>query len=216
MPMPWIVFGLWLLLTPIWISYSSAELGSKAAFIPPALVLLALALQWLWKRLVIRVAGEFEPSRFHPSWGFALPSRDTVRIGLAAAAVGVCIGAVVGESTFHVAISGGSANRSTNSPISVRTETIKPQLFSAEPETVETGSNPTISMRTEAVKAPAEPMSSANAGAKRAEAQMPISGQSSPDQPPCDIQLCERYNRSFRASDYTYQPYGGPRQYCTR
>ena len=29
-----------------------------------------------------------------------------------------------------------------------------------------------------------------------------------------NIPVCERFYRSFRASDCTYQPYSGPRRYC--
>jgi hypothetical protein len=36
------------------------------------------------------------------------------------------------------------------------------------------------------------------------------------DQPRCNISLCESHYQSFRASDCTYQPYSGPRQYCDR
>jgi len=32
----------------------------------------------------------------------------------------------------------------------------------------------------------------------------------------CDIPACEQFYRSFRASDCTYQPFSGPRQYCGR
>src|SRR5262245_66650288 len=100
--MHWIiVFALWLLLTSVWISYSaSAGSGSKLAFIPPALVLVAVVFPWLWKRLVVRIAVEFEPSHFHPIWGLACPSRRRVRTGLVAVAVGVCAGAVAGQSIF--------------------------------------------------------------------------------------------------------------------
>jgi hypothetical protein len=141
--MRWIVFvlgillTLGLLLTPIWISYSFlAGSGPKVAFIPPALVLVALVFTWLWKRLVVHIAGEFEPSYFHPHWGVALPSWGSVRPGLVAAAVAVCAGAIVGQLTFNIAVS----NRSTrpanqaNLPISVQTETVKSQSFSAEPK----------------------------------------------------------------------------------
>jgi BA14K-like protein len=214
--MRWIVFVLWLLLTPIWISYSSsAGSGPKVAFIPPALVLIALLSAWLWKRLVVRIAGEFEPSYFHPHWGSALPLRGYLRIALVAVAVGVCVGAVVGQSTFDTAVFKRSATRPANQanlPISVQTETAKSQSFSAEPK----AADPTLIVRTEPVKSPVQPTSSDNPGAKRPEAQMSISGQSSSDQPRCDVWLCERYYRSFRVSDCTYQPYGGPRQYCTR
>ena len=69
--MRWMI--LWLVLTVIWISYSSlAGSGPKVTLIPPALVLIALVFTWLWKRLVVRIAGEFEPSHFHPHRGAAL------------------------------------------------------------------------------------------------------------------------------------------------
>src|SRR6516165_950146 len=129
---------------------------------------------------------------FHPHWGAALLSRDSVRTGLVAAAVGVYAGAIAGQSTFNTAVSNKSATRPANQanlPISVQTETVKSSV---------------------------DPTSSDNPGAKRAEAQMSVGGQSSSDQPRCDVESCERHYRSFRASDCTYQPYGGPRQYCTR
>ena len=110
-----IVFFLWLLLTPIWISYFSfAGSGPKVAFIPPALVLIALLFTWLWTRLVLRIAGEFEPSHFHPHRGAALLSRGSVRTGLVAAAVGVCAGAIAGQSTFNTAVSHRSVTRPAN------------------------------------------------------------------------------------------------------
>ena len=97
--MRWIVFVLGLLLTPSWISYSFlAGSGPKVAFVPPALVLVVLVFTSLWKRLVVNIAGELEPSYFHPYWGAALLSRlsrGSVRTGLVAAAVGVCAGAIV-------------------------------------------------------------------------------------------------------------------------
>src|SRR5499427_137949 len=69
--MRWMI--LWLVLTAIWISYSFlAGSGPKVVLIPPALVLIALVFTWLWKRLVVRIAGEFEPSHFHPHGGAAL------------------------------------------------------------------------------------------------------------------------------------------------
>jgi hypothetical protein len=122
-----IVLALWLFLTGIWISYSfSAGLGSKVAFIPPALVVMLVMLigylfylfHWLWKRSVIHIAGEYEPARggivqqqseigphptgtFHPIRGFARPSTSTVCIALLAIAVGACAGAI---SNFDAAV----------------------------------------------------------------------------------------------------------------
>jgi hypothetical protein len=104
-----IVFVLGLLLTPFWVSSSLfAGSGPKVAFIPPAVVLVALVFTSLWKRLVVHIAGEFEPPYFHPHWGAALPSRVSVRTGFVAAAVSVCAGAIVGQSTFHTTLSSRS------------------------------------------------------------------------------------------------------------
>jgi hypothetical protein len=141
--------------TPIWIGYSFlAGSGPKVAFILPALVLVALVFTSLWKRLVVNIAGEFEPSYFfHPHWGAALLSRGCVRTGLIAAAVGVCAGAIVGQSIFHTAVFNRSATRPANQenlPISLQTETAKSQSFSVEPKAV----------RTESVKSPVQPTSS--------------------------------------------------------
>jgi hypothetical protein len=151
--MRWIVFTLWLLLTPIWISYSSsAGSGSKVAFIPPALVLIALVFNWLRRRLVLHFAGEFEPSRsiqwstpgrlilpakgtFHPAWGFALPSSGILRMALVAAAAGVCAGAVVGQSTYKAAVSNRSVTQLASQeklPISGQPEAVKSSF--AEPK----------------------------------------------------------------------------------
>ena len=128
------------------------------AFIPPALALIALVFTWLWKQLVARIAGEFEPLYFHPHWGSALPLRGTLRIALVAVAVGVCAGAVVGQSIFDTAVFNRLATRPANQanlPISVQTETAQWQSFSAEPKAVST-----IIVRTEPIKSPAQPRSS--------------------------------------------------------
>ena len=128
--MRWTVFVLWFLLTPIWIGYSSsAESGPRVAFIPPALALIALVFTWLWERLVVRIAGEFEPLYFHLHWGSALRLRGTLRIALVAVAVGVCAGAVV-RAIFDTAVFNRSATRPANQanlPISVQAETAKTQ-----------------------------------------------------------------------------------------
>lgn len=231
--MGWVVFALWLLLTPIWIRYwSAAGSSTKIAFIPPALVLIAFGFYWLWQRFVLVVAGEPEPAprgkireltadwraerdlvfrpkrNIHPVWGVALPSRGTIRIALIAGAAGACVGAAVAlhRSSFEPAIAtNDSASRTasrSDSPLSVRTEAVKPSSFSATPgiqnsSPVPSATNDSISQRAEL-----QP-SSTNA-------------QPSSDRPSCDVSLCERSYRSFRASDCTYQPYGGARQYCAR
>ena len=133
--MRWIVFVLWLLLTLIWIGYSSSTgSGPRVAVIPPALALIALMFTWLWKRLVVRIAGESEPLNFHPYWCSALPLRGTLRIALVTVAVGVCTGAVV-RSIFNTEVFNRSATRPADqanlpepkavSTIIVRTEPVK-------------------------------------------------------------------------------------------
>jgi BA14K-like protein len=240
--MGWIVFALWLLLTPIWITYWLAPGSSNTAFIPPAVVLIALAFRWLWKHFVVLVAGEAEPSpggtiqeaaanwrreadlvfrpkrTFHPVWGLALPSSSTTRMSLIAAAAGACVGAAVALdwTTHEPAVAKNepafneAASRPTDrsdAPIRVRTEAVKPPSVFASPETQ--GNSLAAS-------------SAGNPPLQRAELQPPSTNsqssnaQSSSDQPGCDVSLCERYYRSFRASDCTYQPYGGRRQYCAR
>ena len=140
--MRWILSVLWLLLTLIWISYSSlAGSGPRVAFIPPALVLIALVFTWLLKRLVVRIAGESEPLYFHSYWGSALPLRGPLRIAFAVA-VGVCAGAVV-RSIFDTAVFNRSATRPANQanlPISVQAETAKTQS-----EPVKSPVQPTLS-----------------------------------------------------------------------
>ena len=138
--MRWIVFVLWLLLTLIWIGYSSsAGSGPRVAFIPPALVLIALVFTWLWKRLVVRIGGESEPLYFHSYWGSALPLRGTLRIALVTIAVGVCTGAVV-RSIFNTEVFNRSATRPAD------------QANLPEPKAVST-----IIVRTEPVKSPVQP-----------------------------------------------------------
>jgi len=135
--MRWMI--LWLVLTVIWISYSFlAGSGPKVAFIPPALVLIALVFTWLWKRLVVRIAGESEPLYFHSYWGSALPLRGPLRIAFAVA-VGVCAGAVV-RLIFDPAVFNRSATRPAD------------QANLQEPKAVST-----IIVRTEPVKSPVQP-----------------------------------------------------------
>src|SRR6516225_3729326 len=137
--MRWIVFVLWFLLTLIWIGNSSSTgSGPRVAVIPPALALIALMFTWLWKRLVVRIAGESEPLNFHPYWGSALPLRGTLRISLVA--VGVFAGAVVGQSIFDIAVFNRSATRPAD------------QANLPEPKAVST-----IIVRTEPVKSPVQP-----------------------------------------------------------
>jgi hypothetical protein len=218
---------LWLVLTPIWIAFSFYASVSKVAFIPPALVVIALVLYWLHKQLVIVLAGEPEP-RANPqlSWSLddrpvAARSRGLVRPALIAVGVGAGIGAAA-ISFFHLdrAVSDNRmAARAIqpNAAINVQTEAVKSQSFAAEPKVVRTEAESAAAK----IQDNATVASSHNPDARRAEAQIAAegqmsAGQMSANQPRCNVSLCESYYQSFRASDCTYQPFSGPRQYCAR
>jgi hypothetical protein len=138
-------------------------------------------------------------------------------MSLIAAAAGACVGAAVAshwttsepavatnEPTFNEAAS-RPTDRS-DAPVRVRTEVVKSPSVSASPvqsDSLATSSDSNPPLQRAEVQPPSINSQSSNA-------------QGSSDQPGCDVSLCERYYRSFRASDCTYQPYGGPRQYCAR
>jgi hypothetical protein len=306
--MVWIVFALWLVLTPVWISYwspaasgskmafipvwisdwSPAASGSKMAFIPPALALIGVVFPWLWKQLIVHIAGESEPSTrrpkatFHSVWGLALPSSGTLRVSLIAAVVGACAGAgatkVLDRSSFHTAISGNSAagrptdqsnspinsptsratdqsnlttnsptsrptdqsNLTTNSPTSRFADQSNSLIYHPDSRATDQSNSPINRPAGRATDQSNSPISApevVNPQSRSSESKIQDSSpltspystprtegagvqmwteQNSSDQPHCDVSLCERYYRSFRASDCTYQPYAGPRQYCTR
>jgi BA14K-like protein len=231
---------LWLILTPIWIAFSFYASVSKIAFVPPALVVVALALHWLHKHFVVAVAGEPEPrpnpARPEPiradSWPsqsldvrrIARPSRSLLRPALVAVGIGACFGGAA-MAFVHAhrsdAQTGAAAGAIEPNAISVQTEAVKPQPSVAEAKPVQTEALKPQSPGAEAkVQDNATPASPHDADAKRADAQISEaqtrSGQTASNPPRCNISLCESYYQSFRASDCTYQPYSGPRQYCGR
>jgi BA14K-like protein len=122
---------------------------------------------------------------------------------------GACIGAVATsfflfdrllyESTV-LDKSAAARAAQPNSPISAQPKPVKSQSFPGEQKT----QNNTLVT------------SSDNPDATQAEVQKQTVGQNSAEQPACNVSLCESYYQSFRASDCTYQPYSGPRQYCAR
>jgi hypothetical protein len=208
-----------IVLTPLWIVFSFFASTSKVAFIPPALVVIALILLWLHNKFVLFVAGEREPraevrlsqsSQFDP-----VVAASLVRPALVALAVGAGVGAA---ATTLVFIFDRPLHKSTvsdtstaalatqpNSTISVQSKTVRSQSFFTDQAT----------QNNSLVKSPDNPV------AKRAESQIQnpqiqTLGQNSIDQPHCNVSQCESYYQSFRASDCTYQPYSGPRQYCAR
>jgi BA14K-like protein len=214
---------LWLLLTPVWIAFSFYASASKIAFIPPALVVVALVFYWLHNQFVLLVSGEREPradvqlsqsqlsqSQLSQSSPFQpVAAASPVRPASVAIAVGACIGAAATSVfLFDRALHDSTVSEKSaaadaiqlGATIGVQPKAVKPQLFAAE-QTTQNNSRVT---------------SSENTDAKRAEVQTQTLGESATDQPRCNVSLCESYYQSFRASDCTYQPYSGPRQYCAR
>jgi hypothetical protein len=93
--------------------------------------------------------------------------------------------------------------------------TLKPAATSPVPATTASVSAPTKAGTTAASGAPAVSRNEA--------AQAQASATESADQPEttaaaahCNVSVCAASYQSFRASDCTYQPYGGPRRVCTR
>jgi hypothetical protein len=214
---------LWLLLTPVWIAFSFYASASKIAFIPPALVVVALVFYWLHNQFVLLVSGEREPradvqlsqsqlsqSQLSQSSPFQpVAAASLVRPASVAIAVGACIGAAATSVfLFDRALHDSTVSEKSaaadaiqlGATIGVQPKAVKPQLFAAE-QTTQNNSRVT---------------SSENTDAKRAEVQTQTLGESATDQSRCNVSLCESYYQSFRASDCTYQPYSGPRQYCAR
>ena len=227
---------LWLILTPPWIAFSFYASTSKIAFAPPALVVIAAVLYWLHQKFVIAVAGEPEPParsmradprprRVSPAAPIAARSRGLARPALIAVGVGAFLGgAAMAFFDLHRPVANDRAAADAihpNAAIAVQTETVKSHAVAAEPKAV-----PTEPVRSQAFaaepkdNAPATSSDTAttsdNAGTRRAEEQIAPDGQPLSTQPRCNVSLCESRYQSFRASDCTYQPYSGPRQYCAR
>jgi len=226
---------LWLVLTPIWIGFSFYASASKIALVPPALVVIVLVLYWLHKQLVVALAGEPEPrpsaqprprpsrqpSRSSYVRPLAASLRGLVRPIFIAVGVGACIGAAAApffQLDRRVSDDSTAAHAvQPNGAISVRTEAIKSQSFAAEPSAVPTmEAKPQMFAAAPKIQDNSTVTSAHNAAVGRAEAQISTDGQISSNQSRCNVSLCESYYQSFRASDCSYQPYSGPRQYCTR
>ena len=213
---------LWLVLTPLWIAFSFSASAPKVAFVPPALAVIVLAFYWLHNKFVLFVAGEHEPradARLSQSAYFdpvaaehfdPVAAAALVRPAFVALGAGACIGAALITSFFiferplHKSTVSDTSTTAlatqSNSIISVQPKTVKSLSFS---EHQKPQNNSTVT-------------SSDNPVASRAEAQIQTLGQNPTGQPRCNVSLCESYYQSFRASDCTYQPYSGPRQYCER
>jgi hypothetical protein len=148
------------------------------------------------------------------------PSLDLFRPALIAVGVGACIGGAA-IAFFHlnrpVSTYRAAAHLTQSDAVGVQTEAVKTQSFAAEPSPapMEAMMPPSLAadpkIRDSSTVSPAH-----NSDGKRAEAQITTSGQMSPSQPRCNVSQCESSYQSFRASDCTYQPYSGPRQYCAR
>ena len=223
---------LWLVLTPLWIGFSFYASTSKIAFVPPALAVIVAALYWLHAKFVVAVAGEPEPrprpARVNPrpprnplTPPVAAPSPGLVRPALIAVGVGACFGgAAIAFFQLHRPVANYSAAANaiqSNAAIAVQTEAVKSQSLAAEPKAVPTQGVQSPALATAPqIKDNPTVTSSDNAGTRRAEAQISPEGQQSSAQPRCNVSLCETHYQSFRASDCTYQPYSGARQYCAR
>jgi hypothetical protein len=227
---------LWLILTPIWIAFSFYASVSKIAFVPPALGVVAVVLHWLHKHFVVAVAGEPEPRakpvRANPAradlWPsqslnvrpLVRPSRGLLRPALIAVGIGACFGgAAMAFVHAHRPVAYRSAAALATEPnaaSSVQTEAVTAQSAAAEAKPAQTEAmKPQSAGAAGSVQEDAKPTSSHDADAKRADAQI-SEVQTSSSAPRCNVSLCETYYQSFRASDCTYQPYSGPRQYCGR
>lgn len=223
---------LWLLLTPPWIAFSFYASTSKIAFVPPALGVIAAVLYWLHKKFVIAVAGEPEPrarptradprpTRVSPTAPIAAPSRGLARPAIIAVGVGAFLGgAAIAFFDLHRSLANDRAAADAiqpNAAIAVQTEAVKSQSVATEPKAVPTEPVQSQAFAAEPkIKDKATATSSDNAGTGRAEAQISPDGQPASALPGCNVSLCESHYQSFRASDCTYQPYSGPRQYCAR
>jgi hypothetical protein len=232
---------LWLILTPIWIAFSFYASASKIAFLPPALAVVAVVLHWLHKHFVVALAGEPEPrpnpvgadpvsadpwpSRSPDVRPIARPSRNLLRPALIAVGIGACCGgAAMAFVHAHRPVANTSAAALTtesNAASSVQTEAVKSQPAAAEAKPVQTEAmKPQSAGAGTEIQDNAKPNASHDADAKPAAAQISegqtSSAQTSSSSPRCNVSLCETYYHSFRASDCTYQPYSGPRQYCGR
>jgi BA14K-like protein len=227
---------LWLVLTPIWIAFSFYASVSKIAFVPPVLVVVAVVLHWLHRHFVVAVAGEPEPrpnpvrADPRPSEDFnvrrvARPSRDLLRPALIAVGVGACCGgAAMAFVHAHRTVAWTSAAAVVTEPDAasrVQTEAVKPQYSAAEGKPVQAEAlQPQSPAAAAKIEDNAGPALSHDADAKRAGAQLSDaqtpSAQTPLNAPRCNVSLCEGRYQSFRASDCTYQPHSGPRQFCGR
>jgi hypothetical protein len=218
-----------LVLTPLWIAFSFFASTSKVAFIPPALVVIALILLWLHNKFVLFVAGEREPraevrlsqsSQFDP-----VAAASLVRPALVALAVGAGVGSAATTLVFifdrplHKSTvsdtSTAALTTQSNSTISVQPKTVRSQSFFTDQATqnnslVKSSDNPV------AKRAGSQIQNPQIQNPQIQNPQIQTRGQNSIDQPRCNVSQCESYYQSFRASDCTYQPYSGPRQYCAR
>jgi len=149
---------------------------------------------------------------FHPIWGAAAPPLDLVRVILVAATIGVFAGGVatsslVGERSSqpsrNISASDNRPQATSQSPLvrRVPTETIKLQPAESRPPPIEDTS-------------PERSAIDPDNKSRSLEAQAQTPEQPAPEG--CNVSLCEQRYQSFRASDCSYQPYGGPRRSCNR
>jgi BA14K-like protein len=154
-------------------------------------------------------------SNFHPVWGAAAPAAGLFRIVFTAAAVGATAGAIAMSSlerspqaSPHVITSDHGfridRTRQTMPATTLAPDTVKLHSYISVQPPIEVNS-PEIS-----VEKPQH-----NLQSKESEKQA-TNAQTDADEPPCNVSVCEQHYQSFRSSDCSYQPYSGPRRYCSR
>ena len=159
-------------------------------------------------------------AEFHPIWGAAAPTVGLVRMIVFA----VGVGAAAGAATFWSLLDQHQARpaRSMAAPRADSRAVSYPTTASSLPtatENSETANSLPLPVPNTSAEIPSETSATnlqTGSPALKPEAQTLTDLHAFADRPACNVSLCEQYYQSFRSSDCTYQPYSGPRQYCTR
>lgn len=161
--------------------------------------------------------------KFHPILGLAAPDRDYFRIILVAAGIGIVAGATTTSSLLEGSPkSSGYTGRLENSAhINVTDHTrldVSTPGGLAKAGTTNFKSVPLQNISPEtAIESQRNPNSHEERSPnKQSVSQTIIDVQTTADTQHCNISVCEQRYQSFRLSDCTYQPYSGPRRYCTK
>jgi BA14K-like protein len=153
-------------------------------------------------------------ANFHSVWSVGAPEPGYLRATLLATAIGIVAGVPTTSTLLE------------KSPKASRPHSVTPMHFANQVINHGQSTNPGL-----VAKAPSPP--SAVVPIQNTSSQAPSEGQhgdltagqsglqttfnaqSNPEQH-CNIAACEEQYQSFRPSDCTYQPYSGPRRYCSK